>query len=1154
MRLIHLTLCLGLLLGGINASAQDMLITAIYDGPLSGGTPKGIELYVVNDIPDLSIYGIGSATNGGASNGVDYTLPADAATAGSYIYIVSSSATFPAFFGTTATYVTGTAAINGDDVIELFLNGVAFDVYGVVGVDGTGQPWDYEDSWAYRVSGTAASTTWNPASWTVAGSNVYDGTTTNAAANPSMPIGTYTAAAGTPGCTDANACNYDSNATVNDGSCFSIGDACDDSDANTVNDVIQSNCSCLGETSIPGCTDANACNYDNTATVDNGSCDYSCIGCTNALACNYDSNATTDSGLCAFIGDSCDDNDPLTAGDVYQGDCSCAGVVNVPGCTNNTACNYNSNATTDDGSCDFSCLGCTNSAACNYNLAATIDNGTCILIGDACDDSNAFTVNDIIQANCSCAGELQTPTSSLIITAVYDGPLSGGIPKGVELYTLAAIADLSTFGIGSANNGGGTDGQEFTFPAISLPAGTFFFVSSDEPGAPAFFESTALNINASSVMGINGDDAIELYEFGQVIDTFGDINASGTGTAWEYLDGWAVRNCATDASGTTFDANNWTFSGINVFDGVTTVNSAASLPMPIGAYLESCPSVIFGCTNSLACNYNIAATDDDGSCILIGDACDDGNIFTENDITGSDCSCAGTAIVLCNPVVWTAVDVTLSSGSTGGSFVENAGSYNANGYCGVGCIQPVETWLVSNGYDFSAATTSSMLITLSESFGVTDLELLYTTEFDGVPANSIWYPLAVFTASGQTNFDLSEIIGEPGIYFGFRYADDGADGYSSWTISQAAIAGDCPSNITIYDCPALLANFGAPCNDNDPLTINDMIQTDCTCAGETFTQTNALVITAIFDGPLGGGLPKGIEVYAKQDIPDLSIFGVGSASNGGGSGGLEYSFPADAVTAGTFFFVTSDETGVLTFFESTNTNYNAGNVMSINGDDAIELFENGFVIDVVGDVNVDGTGTAWDHLDGFGVRNCGTGPDGGTFVQENWTFSGINALDDALPLNVNGTTPMPVAAYQITCELGCTDINACNYSATATADDNSCILPVANCSVCNATNDGLDIVDSDSDGICDADEVAGCTSLTACNYDSSATDDNGSCLEPVANCSECSGQTLIIIDTDGDGICDAEDGPVCDEDINHDGVVDVNDFLRLIAVFGSVCE
>ncbi|MDP4826606.1 MAG: hypothetical protein NWR73_02900, partial [Flavobacteriales bacterium] len=379
MKLRHLTFCLGILLGGLNASAQDMLITAIYDGSLAGGNPRGIELYVVNDIPDLSLYGIGTAFNTTPSNGVDYTFPADAATAGTYIHVVKSAAEFNTYFGLTATYVVGSIFdFNGDDSVELFFNGAVIDVYGAPGTDGTGLAWEYMDSWSYRISGTAASTTWDPASWTVAGINVYDPATTNAAASPAMPIETFQASSGTPGCTDSNACNYDSNATVNDGSCYSIGDSCDDGDSNTVNDTVQSDCSCAGETSIPGCTDVNACNYDIAATLDNGTCDYSCIGCLNSLACNYDSNATIDSGLCAFTGDACDDGDPLTTGDIFQGDCSCAGIINVPGCTNTSACNYDSNATSDDGSCDFSCLGCTNSAACNYDAAATVDNGTCI--------------------------------------------------------------------------------------------------------------------------------------------------------------------------------------------------------------------------------------------------------------------------------------------------------------------------------------------------------------------------------------------------------------------------------------------------------------------------------------------------------------------------------------------------------------------------------------------------------------------------------------------------------------------------------------------------------------------------------------------------------------------------------------------------------
>ncbi|MFP6904646.1 MAG: hypothetical protein VCG02_05450, partial [Verrucomicrobiota bacterium] len=60
------------LLGCASASGN-MIITAVFDGPLPQGRPKGVELYVLDDIPDLSLYGIGSANNGGGSDGQEFT-------------------------------------------------------------------------------------------------------------------------------------------------------------------------------------------------------------------------------------------------------------------------------------------------------------------------------------------------------------------------------------------------------------------------------------------------------------------------------------------------------------------------------------------------------------------------------------------------------------------------------------------------------------------------------------------------------------------------------------------------------------------------------------------------------------------------------------------------------------------------------------------------------------------------------------------------------------------------------------------------------------------------------------------------------------------------------------------------------------------------
>ncbi|WP_435413072.1 T9SS type A sorting domain-containing protein [Psychroserpens mesophilus] len=171
---------------------QDLIITGTYDGPLTGGTPKGVELYVVNNIPDLSVYGIGSANNGQGTDGEEFTLPAESATAGDFIYISTEEPNFTAFFGFAPNYTDGSMAINGDDAVELFQNGNVIDTFGDINVDGNGTPWEYLDGWAYRVDGTGPDgMTFQLASWTFSGADATDGCTTNASCGSVFPIGTY---------------------------------------------------------------------------------------------------------------------------------------------------------------------------------------------------------------------------------------------------------------------------------------------------------------------------------------------------------------------------------------------------------------------------------------------------------------------------------------------------------------------------------------------------------------------------------------------------------------------------------------------------------------------------------------------------------------------------------------------------------------------------------------------------------------------------------------------------------------------------------------------------------------------------------------------------------------------------------------------------
>ncbi len=190
---------LALTFGHVNAQT-DLIITGVVDGDLSGGKPKVVEFYVINDIADLSVYGFGSANNGGGTDGVEYVFPADAYEAGEFFYVttaaVDDDVAFQDFFGFAPDYQASAAAINGDDAVELFLNDVVVDVYGDPDVNGDGTAWDYTDSWAYRQNGSEAATSWVSGDWIVPGLGTLDGETTNASAANPFPLGTYSTEGG----------------------------------------------------------------------------------------------------------------------------------------------------------------------------------------------------------------------------------------------------------------------------------------------------------------------------------------------------------------------------------------------------------------------------------------------------------------------------------------------------------------------------------------------------------------------------------------------------------------------------------------------------------------------------------------------------------------------------------------------------------------------------------------------------------------------------------------------------------------------------------------------------------------------------------------------------------------------------------------------
>ncbi len=174
-----------------------------------------------------------------------------------------------------------------------------------------------------------------------------------------------------------------------------------------------------------------------------------------------------------------------------------------------------------------------------------------------------------------------------------------------------------------------------------------------------------------------------------------------------------------------------------------------------------------------------------------------------------------------------------------------------------------------------------------------------------------------------------------------------------------------------------------------------------------FTANAQMILTGVLDGPLTGGT-KVLEVYAVNNIPDISIYGVELVSNGGGSSGnVEYQFPAVSVNAGDFIYFANDSTNCFNYLGF----YPLGisGTMNFNGDDALILYENGAPIDHFGYDNVDGSGTSWEYMDTWAYRNSMTGPDG-AFIETNWTFGTVNELDGATT-NATSANPFPFGTY-----------------------------------------------------------------------------------------------------------------------------------------------
>lgn len=479
------------------------------------------------------------------------------------------------------------------------------------------------------------------------------------------------------GCQETNACNYNALATdagtcvFTDGICETCSGETDGSGSIVDND--SDNDGVCDSDEVVGCEDSAACNYnalatddaacfyasgcdtcsgetDGTGVIVDGDADDDAVcdideipGCQDDTACNYDASATTEGVECLFA-TGCDTCSGATdgSGTVMDNDADNDGVCDaaeVEGCQESSACNYNS-AATDAGDCvypagpcdvcsgvtdgtgtivdndeddDFVCdaeevVGCQDESACNFNAAAT-DAGTCIFADGICDSCSGETDgtgvivdndedNDGVCDDDELVGCQDSNACNYNAAATDSGECT--LPDGICETCSGATDGTGTTVDNDSDNDGVCDGNEVVgcqdasacnYDASATDEGTCVFVE-------GVCETCSGETDGTGTVVDNDSDNDGVCDANEVVGCQDPLacnyNASATDAGISCA--YAIGSCAT-CLGSPDDGTGTVASNDADGDGVC---DAAEVP---------------GCQNEFACNYDVAATDENGSCI-----------------------------------------------------------------------------------------------------------------------------------------------------------------------------------------------------------------------------------------------------------------------------------------------------------------------------------------------------------------------------------------------------------------------------------------------------------------------------------------------------------------------------------------------------------
>ncbi len=773
-------------------------------------------------------------------------------------------------------------------------------------------------------------------------------------------------------------------------------------------------------------------------------------GCTDAAACNYDADAGADDGSCTYPDETYLDCDGNCIND-SDGDGTCD-ELESSGCTDMSACNYNPNATDDDGSCEFtSCVGCTDATACNYDMDATDDDGSCEFTTCAgCTDAGACNYDmDATIDDSSCDYSCQGCTDAMACN--YDMTVTED--DGSCTYPAADYVDCDGNCLNDEDGDGLCDEEEGCGDPVAC---------NYDPSAAVVEADYCLIVDTVAVHTTGVLEGMTTYRYyvkcanpaDFVSSVSGDINnPTVVETTGEYyqneLGGGTPNGISPFLYGSYPDLQ---------YDSWVTIGLTSAPDAGIG---EAAVSTVQGTVNPWLTNFDpgFGTAGDD---IVIDDAVGGSWFALNGDANGIAANSADQRVLI--------AQLTTDGDVEGNFYVQvfengvGANSIFFNFNIGDACVAPDDDCLYPEdvyGVDYVDCDNNCLndmdmdgVCDEDEIAGCTDMDALNyddtATDDDGscaYPASSVFDIIA----SSEVHTVLENLVIAAGLDSTLTFDGD----FTVFAPTDAAV-GALPDIVVNYllDNPTALV---------DVLTYHvaaGFVTSDMLIDGMTIPMLNGQSATITFSG--GDIFIDGVQIIIADLIAENGVVHVIDAV-------------LVPVIEGCTDLVTCNYNPLATIDDGTCESTSCAgclNELACNYDSTALINATcTFPIDLYGVEYVDCTGACLNDMDGDGI--CDEAEIDGCIYEDACNYDPAATEDD-------GTCDYESCA-------GCMDDMACNYDSTATIDD-GCLYPVDLYGSPYVDCDGACLNDSDGDGICNEDEIAGCLDPNACNYDSTATD------------------------------------------------------------------